>query len=743
MALRMSGLASGMDTEAIIKELMTAKAAKKTKIEQSKTKLEWKKEAWADLNTKLMNLFSRQVSKMRLQSTYYAKKATSSNEALAVATASTAAANGSYKMEIKQVASAQYLTSGKVGKDVNGRKVTGTTRLADMDPDLLNKEITIKNGDKTAVFQVRSNSTVNDYVDALKSAGLSASFDEGQERFFISGKNSGTANAFSITTSELSASEVAARQALDQAVDFTRLNAAGKETVNEAFRTLSSLNGTPEENQTKIDAVIESLTNVGHAKQKEDITAAASNVLRAQLYNENYGEVYAEKQKDFYNTDEDGNITDIKEDLVKKYGDQYDTLIPEEQAQFASKEDYIQQSVDKEITKAAKEATTNKVNSMVADKSNAEVQQRLDALVLDGVSDISGFTAEEIQTYHIAEFEGTSIRSRAALEAAVTGLVNDYVNVADRVSTTDGTALNALGLTDIFADEDGAHAVGGAPAGMALTSATDSVIMLNGAELSSASSTLTVNGLSIDLKGVTEAGQSITFTVSNDVSGVVTAVKDFIKEYNAIVKEMTTLFKAPSAKGYEPLTEEDKEGMSEDQIEKWEKKIKDASLRGDSQLGDLMTSMRQALQTSVEISGKRYSLSSFGVVTSPILSENGLLHLYGDPDDPSYSEDTDLLTQFLEQDPEMVAQAFSQITANLYKTMQNKMATSKVSSAFTFYNDKKMDKDIEDYGEQIKLWTTRLEDQEDMFYKQFTAMEKSMSMLQSQMNSLAGLFGTN
>lgn len=40
------------------------------------------------------------------------------------------------------------------------------------------------------------------------------------------------------------------------------------------------------------------------------------------------------------------------------------------------------------------------------------------------------------------------------------------------------------------------------------------------------------------------------------------------------MKEMNTLYNADSAKGYEPLTSEEKEAMSDDDVKLWEDKIK-------------------------------------------------------------------------------------------------------------------------------------------------------------------------
>ena len=80
MALRMSGLISGLDTDAVVKELMAAQTLKKTRVEQKKTKVEWKQEKWAELNKKIVALYNKQVSKMRLQGSYLTKKVTSSDE---------------------------------------------------------------------------------------------------------------------------------------------------------------------------------------------------------------------------------------------------------------------------------------------------------------------------------------------------------------------------------------------------------------------------------------------------------------------------------------------------------------------------------------------------------------------------------------------------------------------------------------------------------------------------------------
>ena len=58
MAIRLSGMVSGMDTDAMVKELVSSYRIKTQKYEKAKTKIEWKQEAWQDLNSKIYKLYS-------------------------------------------------------------------------------------------------------------------------------------------------------------------------------------------------------------------------------------------------------------------------------------------------------------------------------------------------------------------------------------------------------------------------------------------------------------------------------------------------------------------------------------------------------------------------------------------------------------------------------------------------------------------------------------------------------------
>lgn len=521
MTIRMTGLMSGLDTDSIIKELMSAQSLKKTKIENKKTKLEWKQEKWKELNTKIYSLYTKQVSKMKLQGSYLTKKVTSSNENLVTATATSSAATGSHKLEIKELASSQYVTGAAI-KDKNDETVSSSSKLVDAMGMTEGTIIEVGSGTNKVELEIKEDTTISDVVKKMQEAGLNASFDSKQGRFFISSKESGVENAFTLRA-------------------YTK-DEAGAEQNNNDLNKLGLI-----------------------------------------------------------------NITD-----------------------------------------------TNALQ--------------------DGTVDIDG----------------------------------DNNTTSDLVS---------------------------------IVSAKDAKIILDGAELTDSSNSFTVAGMTLELKGKTT--EAITLNASNDVDAVYDAFKDFITEYNKVLKEMNELYNAESSKGYDPLTDEQKEAMSEDEIEKWENKIKDSLLRRDTTLNSVTNAMKSALQSTVTIDGKTYSLSTYGVMTSSDYTEKGLLHIYGDEDDEDYSSETNKLKAALQEDPEMVAKVLSGIVSNLSDTLMDKMKTTSISSALTFYNDKEMKSQLEDYEDEIERWEERLSNMEDRYYNQFSAMEVALSKLNSQSSYLSSLMGTS
>lgn len=275
----------------------------------------------------------------------------------------------------------------------------------------------------------------------------------------------------------------------------------------------------------------------------------------------------------------------------------------------------------------------------------------------------------------------------------------------------------------------------------------DAEITLNGIKYTGSSNSFSVNGLNITAQVVTGDGDAnaISITTATDTQGIYDKIKDFLSQYNSLINEITSLYNADSAKGYEPLTDDEKDAMSDTEVEKWEQKIKDSLLRRDDNLESLMSAMTSAMSGAVEVNGKKMYLSNFGIKTLGYLNapanQQNAYHIDGDEDDANSSGNADKLMTAITNDPDTVINFMQGLADNLYKSVHTKMQSSPLSSIYTVYNDKEMASEYSDYTDLIKKWEEKLQDKEDYYYKKFSSMETALSKLNSQTSSLSGLFG--
>ncbi|WP_113672559.1 flagellar filament capping protein FliD [Vallitalea guaymasensis] len=500
MAIKFSGLASGLDTDSIIKELMKAERIKVDRVKKDKTKLEWKKEIWKDMNTKLYSFYTKYVDKLKSRGTFMKKTAVSSNESLISSKASISAAEGTHTITVNQLAKSSFLTGDELQLDRNGKEITSSTLAGDL-------------------------------------------------------------------------------------IDFS-----GVKTIK--------------------------ISTDGGNTYSENIEISATDT-----------------------------IAQITSKIKEKQGD-------------------INVSFDNNFSRL-----------MMSTKEQGAGKQ----IMVDGDDDL----------------------------------------------------LNALGLVS-NPDPDLSKRAG--------TTGQDAEFIYNSTKLTSNSNEVTVNGLTLTLKG---EGQTANITVNQDSQEMYDNVKEFITEYNKLLKEINEKINADRAKGYEPLTQEEKKAMSEDDIKLWEQKIKDSLLRRDDILSGLVDSVRSIVGSSsgVNTSGFDFNyLSDLGIVTGDY-NERGILHINGDEDEPLYAAKKNSLKEAIEKDPEKVADLLNAIGNKLHSTMQEKMKSTEISSALTFYNDKAIEDKIDKYNDRIDKLETRLEDVEKRYYQQFTAMEKAIQMMNSQSASLASMLG--
>lgn len=331
----------------------------------------------------------------------------------------------------------------------------------------------------------------------------------------------------------------------------------------------------------------------------------------------------------------------------------------------------------------------------------------------------------------------------------------EWVDLTTEEQTNSSNLLNMLGLDTTAAGDNKATKIEG----------SDARIVLNGVEYTNNSNNFTINGLSIAVSGVTDVASdvldaygridfsklkddtAIALTTAVDSQGIYDKIKDFLTNYNNIINEITKLYNADSAKDYEPLTDDEKDQMSDTEIGKWETKIKDSLLRRDNSLGTLMNAMTSAMNRGITINGRDYALSSFGISTlgylNSVKNEQNAYHIDGDEDDENTSGKEDKLMAAITSDPDTVVEYMKQLSTNLYKAIDKQMTATDLRSKYSIYNDKELDKQYTNYTKTIKEWEDKVSDKEEYYYKQFSAMETALSKLQSQTSSLSGLLGSN
>lgn len=119
-----SGLASGIDTAAIIDDLITAESTKLNALKQKQQLAEWKQEAYrsiiSDITTFNSTYFSTTSSSSLIKSSNYLQYTASSSDTTAIsATASSTATTGSHTISVSQLATAATLTgSSAISKGV-------------------------------------------------------------------------------------------------------------------------------------------------------------------------------------------------------------------------------------------------------------------------------------------------------------------------------------------------------------------------------------------------------------------------------------------------------------------------------------------------------------------------------------------------------------------------------------------------------------------------------------------------
>lgn len=710
MAMRMSGLMSGMDTESIIQELVSVKQTKVDDAKKAQTKLQWKQDAWKELNTKLKNLQAKYVANMRFVSSY-SKRTTkvSNSNAVSVITGENAV-NGVQSLQINQLAKTGYLTGAQI-KAADGSSLTAASKLSDLG---VTGEGTfnITAGGKSVDITVNGDSTISDVLNKLKEAGVNANFDAKNQRFFVSASASGADNDFSITASDSTGD--AALSALGLKVGLT--GDKGDKATLAKYQEYAAFYVSGDDATT--------LANINKdGRITKDIDSKVSSYL------EQYKSLLSTKSDAQKKIDEiNEKYKDSSLDTVENYTKQLEAK-QKEKTELEEKIKNLTDGVEKDTAQKELDTLNEEIKALSEKKTDAQSLESAQKSITDADTKIA-----DIQK-HITVTEGTDADGNATYTAEATQNLKDQVNNSYLSQAKYASEV-------ITAINNGSYTATGATK----VSGQDARITLNGAEFTGSTNVFEINGLTFTALNETKAGEDITVTTEDDVDGIYDMVKSFLKEYNSIINEMDKLYNADSAKGYEPLTDDEKDAMSDSEVEKYETKIKDALLRRDSNLSTVSSALKEIMSGGVDVNGKTMYLSDFGIETLGYFeaadNEKNAYHIAGDPDDTNTSGKSDVLKSMISNDPDTVISFFSSLSKTLYTKMSDlSKSVDGYRSYGSFYDDKKMTSDYNDYKTKISELEEKLNDYEDKWYSKFSKMETALAKLQSNSSAVTSLLG--
>lgn len=247
----------------------------------------------------------------------------------------------------------------------------------------------------------------------------------------------------------------------------------------------------------------------------------------------------------------------------------------------------------------------------------------------------------------------------------------------------------------------------------------------------------TINGLTLNL---VETGTS-TITVQADPTKTFDKIKGFIDKYNETIADIEKQLVEKRYPDFQPLSAEQKKDMTDNEIELWEEKARSGLLRNDPILRSAIQELRRSFTSPVEgmPAGSISMLSQIGINTGT-WSEGGKLFI-----------DEDKLKKALTDKPDQVMALFTNrvddknvgVGGRVYDALNNvvKKLSDKAGSPSSLVDNSQITKYIKQMDEEISRWQTRLEKIEDRYWKQFTAMEKAISQMNSQSSWISQSLG--
>lgn len=793
--LRLGGITSGFDTEAMVTQLLSSYQTRIDKQSQKITKLSWQQSAYQDI-TKKITEFKNTYFDVLKRDTYLMSPSTfnkfkadvtaTSNADAAGLTVSTTSnsSSGSYKIKLNQAAKASTaqgnsITSGNFKLDLDKALSSASGEVKTNDDGsktwTMNFALDVQVGGirKTISFSADALLGADGNVadkDAAKSSIIDSLNQKLQESFGYSGKTSGATGATDANGKEwflqvklgsdgkaefqvggnasVSVAENKGNFGLAQpkekvaistgsvvtGVNALQLEIGGK-NVSVAFNGVSSTYY-DSKGQTGNEAILAEYKELKTAAYRKSYNLADNEIVSdEQLEKFTYSNEQAAKDK---------NAASIKEALkgVAGYTFNFDGTYVTAADSNGNSVDFSMTSVEGGTLGLTKASASNKINSGST------------------LSDL-GFKPEADGTYKL-NINGTEISLDK--KSTISSMMSAVNKSAAGVTMTYSSLTNSFTLESKEFGGTGKVEVGDTSLGRSLGLVDDNgtvgasegqnaIFEINGQEVYLNDNTYTLDGNTFTFNDNMTIGETYTVNIAKDSTTVKDALKKFVESYNKLIDDVYGYIGKSPAKDddgntYEPLTNAEKDEMSEDEITKWEEKAKQGVLYNDSTVSTVMSQMRSALYTSVTLDdGSKFGIYNLGIKTSSEWSEHGKLQIDENAFDKAFENNEDAIIKlFTDSDTGMMKKLNSVIdgavkssgAANTRGTLVRKAgkADSSVTTDSTIY------KEMVKMQDRLKELQDRYDTKEEYWWKVFTNMETAMADLNSQTSYISSYLGT-
>lgn len=793
--LRLGGITSGFDTEAMVTQLLSSYQTRIDKQSQKITKLSWQQSAYQDI-TKKITEFKNTYFDVLKRDTYLMSPSTfnkfkadvtaTSNADAAGLTVSTTSnsSSGSYKIKLNQAAKASTaqgnsITSGNFKLDLDKAlsSASGEVKTNDDGSETwtMNFALDVQVGGirKTISFSADALLGADGNVadkDAAKSSIIDSLNQKLQESFGYSGKTSGATGATDANGKEwflqvqlgsdgkaefqvggnasVSVAENKGNFGLAQPKEkvaistgsvVTGVNAfqveIGGKNVSVAFNGVSSTYYDSKD-QTGNEAILAEYKELKTAAYRKSYNLADNEIVSdEQLEKFTYSNEQAAKDK---------NAASIKEALkgVAGYTFNFDGTYITAADSNGNSVDFSMTSVEGGTLGLTKASASNKINSG-STLSNLGFKPEADGTYK---LNINGTEISLDKKSTISSMMSAVNKSAAGVTMTYSSLTNSFTleskefGGAGKVEVGDTSLGRSLGLVD----DNGTV---GASEGQ------NAIFEINGQEVYLNDNTYTLDGNTFTFNDNMTIGETYTVNIAKDSTTVKDALKKFVESYNKLIDDVYGYIGKSPAKDddgntYEPLTNAEKEEMSEDEITKWEEKAKQGVLYNDSTVSTIMSQMRSALYTNVTLDdGSKFGIYNLGIKTSSEWSEHGKLQIDENAFDKAFENNEDAIIKlFTDSDTGMMKKLNSVIdgavkssgAVNTRGTLVRKAgkADSSVTTDSTIY------KEMVKMQDRLKELQDRYDTKEEYWWKVFTNMETAMADLNSQTSYISSYLGT-